>query len=132
MIKQFIFAKLSEKFFKKVMQGDRKGIVKYFKMALVAIVVMVLFIIIGIILFIQFIFGFFAHVGNQAESVRNINETKIEESIKKAKQKMPEEVSTTVEQVKAKIAPYDTLLKEAESIILKTTETVRYFEKLVP
>lgn len=132
MIKHFIFAKLAEKFFKKAMQGDRRGLMKYFKIALVAFIVFVVLVIIGIFFLLQFIFGLFVHVGNQAESVKNVNEIKIEESIKKAKEMVPEEVFTTAEQVKAKIAPYDTLLQEAENVILKVTETVERFEKLIP
>ena len=91
MIKHFIFAKLAEKFFKKAMQGDRRGLMKYFKIALVAFIVFVVLVIIGIFFLLQFIFGLFVHVGNQAESVKNVNEIKIEESIKKAKEMVPEE-----------------------------------------
>ncbi len=64
MIKQFFLAHLSEKFFKKAMQGDRRGLMKYFKIVLVTMVVLMVLIIIGIVLLIQFIFGLFTHVGN--------------------------------------------------------------------
>lgn len=132
MIKNFIFAKLAEKFFKKAMQGDRRGLMKYFKIALVAFIVFVVLVIIGIFFLLQFIFGLFTHVGNQAELVKNVNELKIEESIKKAKEMIPEELSTTVEQVKTKITPYDNLAKEVGNVMLKVTEIVERFEKLIP
>lgn len=132
MIKQFIFAKLAEKFFRKAIQGDKRGIMKYFKIAIVVISVIIVLIIIGIILFIQFLYGLFTHIGTQVDSVRNVNEIKIEESIKKAKEMAPEEVTTMVEQVKTKIVLHDSLLQEARSVILKGAETMERFEKFIP
>lgn len=132
MIKHFIFASLAEKFFKKAMHGDRRGLMKYLKIALVIFIVVVVLVIVAIVFLVQFIFGLFTHIGSQSESVRNINETKVEESITKVKEVIPVEVTTIVEQTKAKIAPYDTLLQEAENVILKVTEPMERFEKLIP
>ena len=44
----------------------------------------------------------------------------------------PEEVTKTSEEAKTKIAPYASLLKEVEGVILKASETVERFEKLIP
>ena len=132
MIKHFIFAKLLEKFFKKAMHGDGRGLLKYFKIAIIIVFIILVLVIFGIVLLIQFIFGLLTHTGTTDELVKNINEIKIEESIEKIKEVSPGEVTTIVEQVKTKIAPYDSLLKEAEGVIFKATETVERFEKLIP
>ena len=105
---------------------------KYFKIAVVVGVVIIFFVVIGVILFMQFLFGLFTHFESPIDFVRNINETKVEESITKVKEAIPAEVTTIVEQTKAKIAPYDSILKEAEGVMLKVTETVERFEKLIP
>ncbi len=130
MIKHFIFTKIAEKLFKKAIQGDRQGIIKSFKIVIIVLIVIAIFVVVGLFLFIQFLFGLFTQIGSQADLLKNANEIKIEESIKNAKEKIPEEVSMKVEQVKEKIAPYETFLKDAESIILKASETVERFENI--
>ena len=132
MVKHFIFAKLVEKFFTKVMQGDRRGLMKYFKIALVVLIVVIILILVALVFLIQFIFGLFTHVGNQADVTKNIHEEKIRESFEKVKTAIPEQVPDAVLQVKSKMAPYETIVNDAESVIQKAQETVERFEKLIP
>lgn len=57
MIRQFIFAKLIEKFLKKVLRGDMRGIIKYLKIAIATAIILLFLFIVGIFLLVQFLFG---------------------------------------------------------------------------
>lgn len=105
---------------------------KYLKIILITLTAIVILIVIGTVLLLQFLFGLFTHTETKAELVKNVNEIKIEESVEKIKEVTPEEVATIVEQVKTKIAPYDNIVKEGENVLLKVTEIVERFEKLIP
>jgi len=127
MVKRFIFAKLLEKFFNKAMQGDRRGLLKYFKIALAVFIVVIILIIVAIVFLVQFLFGLFTRIGGQVDMTRNIHEIEIKESLEKAQTAIPEQIPAIVEQVKSKITPYETLIKDAESVIQKVHETVERF-----
>lgn len=132
MIKYFIFTKLSETLFKKVMQGDKRGLMRYLKIAIIAVFILVVLLIVGIVLLVQFLLGLFTHMGTQAELVKNVSDIQIEESIEKVREVVPKEVTTMVEQAKTNITPYETLLQEGEGALVKINEIIRRFENLIP